>query len=167
VSLTHYPLIVLTLLFATGAHAEICRGILHNPGIQAGRMARIGNCNVAKHSGTEAIFDACRYRQPCEVEARLGAGEIVEVLSVPTADQVCRGRVSVDRRGVAKIRATSDVQPDPLACWFHVDSNIGRRVLHTCYKRSKATEHCWVQGEFTKDRGGLRQLVQVSKVLDF
>ena len=114
--MTRYLLIILTLLFATGARAEICRGMLHNPGIEAGRMARIGNCNIAKHGDTEAVFDACRYWQPYEVEARPRAGEIVEVLSVPTADQVCRGRLSVDNHGVAKIRATSDIQPDPLAC---------------------------------------------------
>lgn len=158
-------LIALNLLFATIAQAEVCRGILHNTGIQAG--ARIGSCKIVKSDTTGAVFDACHYGQQCEVDARLRAGNVIEVLSVPTTNQVCRGRVSVGPHGVANIQAISNFRADPLACWFYVDSNIGRRILHTCYARSTPSKHCWIHGKFTRDRGGSRQLVQVNKVLDF
>ena len=80
--MTRYLLIILT---CCSRRAPGPKYAVASPGIEAGRTARIGNCNIAKHGDTEAVFDACRYWQPCEVEARLRAGEIVEVLSVPTA----------------------------------------------------------------------------------
>lgn len=59
-----------------------CRGTLINTDKEAGDTARIASCTftIDLYPGVaKAILDACRYGRPCEVQARVNAGEIIQV----------------------------------------------------------------------------------------
>jgi hypothetical protein len=125
-------LLSLSLVLATAAQAEMCRGVLDWDGIRA----TVGKCQIPIGEMHTQVTKLCHWGQSCEVRAKVIRGEITKIYSIPTARHVCTGNRLEVTQGTASIRSEPNIRRDPTSCWFKVDTEVGKRGLRSAHHRT-------------------------------